>query len=389
MEKEDDGLTGLSRAKWFSTQAKVAVAVALIRNRPPGMSGRQYAEALGCRLRSQDEGWKKKAEELQREVLRLRQEALIATATCASKSSTQVADSSRMDDPSQDLFGPGRVEFSEEHQQDFDSETPELFLHKAKPAAASPPPLFPCSHRDEATLHPHVQFMQSLCALHRVDGNSRGVEALWFGCDGDMGSVLADTVCQLLDSVAAACRDSSTLESHNLLLKACQIAAQAMDLYCSQQLPSAELVKRVEEPLRELSRMLLHSDWPNRLEPAEKLMEYVIALGSSRMSASLLVRHILSEIGALADQLWQAFQGRDGSVLDTFPVDRYQKSCYLFTVLEELLQKPEVAHRFEVGPEQLEFLSHVEQQVFLLSDEFPLFSIRMWGIRGLLTPLSR
>lgn len=84
-------LLGLSRAEWFSTQAKVAVAVALIRNRPPGMSGRQYAEALGCRLRSQDEGWKKKAEELQREVLRLRQEALIATATCASKSSTQVA----------------------------------------------------------------------------------------------------------------------------------------------------------------------------------------------------------------------------------------------------------------------------------------------------------
>ncbi|XP_006793533.1 meiosis-specific protein MEI4 isoform X2 [Neolamprologus brichardi] len=345
MEKEDDGLTGLSRAEWFSTQAKVAVAVALIRNRPPGMSGRQYAEALGCRLRSQDEGWKKKAEELQREVLRLRQEALIATATCASKSSMQVADSSKMDDPSQDLFGLGRVEFSEEHQQDCDSETPKLFLHKAEPAAASSPPLVPCSHRDEAALHPHVQFMQSMCALHRVDGNSRGVEALWFGCDGDVGSVLADTVCQLLDSVAAACRDSSTLGSHNLLLKACQIAAQAMDLYCSLQLPSAELVRRVEEPLRKLSRMLLHSDWPDG--------------------------------------------GRDGSVLDTFPIDRYQKSCYLFTVLEELLQKPEVAHRVEMGPEQLEFLSHVEQQVFLLSDEFPLFSIRMWGIRGLLTPLSR
>ncbi|XP_039454638.1 meiosis-specific protein MEI4 isoform X2 [Oreochromis aureus] len=345
MEKEDGGLTGLSRAEWFSMQAKVAVAVALIRNRPPGMSGRQYAEALGCRLRSQDEGWKKKAEELQREVLRLRQEALIATATCASKSSTQGADSSRMDDPSQDLFGPGRVEFSEEPRPDCDSETPELFLHEAEPAAASLPPLVPCSHRDEAALHPHVQFMQSLCALHRVDGNSRGVEALWFGCDGDVGSVLADTVWQLLDSVAAACRDSSTLGSHNLLLKACQIAAQAMDLYCSQQLPSAELVRRVEEPLRELSGMLLHSDWPDG--------------------------------------------GRDGSVLDTFPVDRYQKSCYLFAVLEELLQNPEVAHRVEVGPEQLEFLSHVEQQVFLLSDEFPLFSIRMWGIRGLLTSLSR
>uniref|UniRef100_A0A3P8PLB8 Meiosis-specific, MEI4 homolog (S. cerevisiae) n=1 Tax=Astatotilapia calliptera TaxID=8154 RepID=A0A3P8PLB8_ASTCA len=352
-------LAACPKIDWFSTQAKVAVAVALIRNRPPGMSGRQYAEALGCRLRSQDEGWKKKAEELQREVLRLRQEALIATATCASKSSTQVA---------------GRPSSREN---------------------VCPPKSKPQGHRDEATLHPHVQFMQSLCALHRVDGNSRGVEALWFGCDGDVGSVLADTVCQLLDSVAAACRDSSTLESHNLLLKACQIAAQAMDLYCSQQLPSAELVKRVEEPLRELSRMLLHSDWPNGVStgkpsPRLELYSYRFKLLSAgcrgRMSASLLVRHILSEIGALADQLWQ---GRDGSVLDTFPVDRYQKSCYLFTVLEELLQKPEVAHRVEVGPEQLEFLSHVEQQVFLLSDEFPLFSIRMWGIRGLLTPLIR
>uniref|UniRef100_A0A3Q4GHK9 Meiosis-specific, MEI4 homolog (S. cerevisiae) n=1 Tax=Neolamprologus brichardi TaxID=32507 RepID=A0A3Q4GHK9_NEOBR len=337
----------------FTKNVTLAVAVALIRNRPPGMSGRQYAEALGCRLRSQDEGWKKKAEELQREVLRLRQEALIATATCASKSSMQVAG-------------------SEEHQQDCDSETPKLFLHKAEPAAASSPPLVPCSHRDEAALHPHVQFMQSMCALHRVDGNSRGVEALWFGCDGDVGSVLADTVCQLLDSVAAACRDSSTLGSHNLLLKACQIAAQAMDLYCSLQLPSAELVRRVEEPLRKLSRMLLHSDWPDGVstgKPSPRLELYSY-------------RFKLLSAG------WRGF-GRDGSVLDTFPIDRYQKSCYLFTVLEELLQKPEVAHRVEMGPEQLEFLSHVEQQVFLLSDEFPLFSIRMWGIRGLLTPLSR
>lgn len=184
-----------------------------------------------------------------------------------------------MDDPSQDLFGPGRVEFSKEPRPDCDSETPELFLHEAEPAAASLPPLVPCSHRDEAALHPHVQFMQSLCALHRVDGNSRAVEALWFGCDGDVGSVLADTVCQLLDSVAAACRDSSTLGSHNLLLKACQIAAQAMDLYCSQQLPSAELVRRVEEPLRELSGMLLHSDWPDgvstrKLYPRLELYSY-------------------------------------------------------------------------------------------------------------------
>lgn len=45
-----------------------------------------------------------------------------------------------------------------------------------------------------------------------------------------------------------------------------------------------------------------------QLQAAEKLTEYLIALGSSSMSESFLIRHILSQISALADQLWQAFQ---------------------------------------------------------------------------------
>ncbi|XP_030578016.1 meiosis-specific protein MEI4 isoform X2 [Archocentrus centrarchus] len=335
----------MSRAEWFSTKAKVAVAVAVIRNRPPGMSGRQHAEALGRELRLQDEGSKKKAEELQQEVLRLRQEVLMAKATSAGTSSTQAADSSGMDDPSQDLFGSGSVGFSEELQPDCDSETPDVFQQNAEPPAASPPPPVPSGHREEDALCPHVQFLQSLCALHRVEGRGKGLEALWFGRDGDAGSVLADTVCRLLDSVVAACRDPSVLGSHNLVLKACQVAARAMDLYCSQRLPSAELMRRGEEPLRELSRMLLHSDQPGRAQ--------------------------------------------HGSVLDAFPVARYHNSCRLFGVLEELLQRPEVASRVEVGSERAVFLSHVEQRVFLLSDEFPLFSIRMWRIGGLLGSLNR
>lgn len=160
-----------------------------------------------------------------------------------------------MDDPSQDLFG-----FSEEPPSDCDSETPELF----RPAASPPVPV-PSGHREQDAFRPHVQFLQSLCALHRVEGRGRGLEALWFEPDGDVGSVLADTVCRLLDSVVAACRDPPVLGSHNLVLKACQVAARAMDLYCSQRLPSAELMRRVEEPLRALSRMLLHGAQPGRV----------------------------------------------------------------------------------------------------------------------------
>lgn len=67
----------------------MALAVAIIKSRPQGVSGREYAEALSCKLRSQDESWKEKAQGLQQEVLRLRQEVLIARVTSNAKSSSE------------------------------------------------------------------------------------------------------------------------------------------------------------------------------------------------------------------------------------------------------------------------------------------------------------
>ncbi|XP_070705947.1 meiosis-specific protein MEI4 [Pempheris klunzingeri] len=381
MEHQDGDLKGASRAEWSFMKARVALAVAIIKNKPPGMSGRQYAESLACTLRRQDESWRRKAEEWQQEVLRLRQELLLSRATSSSKSTAEAAGHDDTMDVSQDLFGPGS-----------DSETPELLLEDPQPAITPPePPLPSSSHHGRPSgnaVVPHVQFLQSLCALHRAQGDTRGPESLWFRPDGDAGSVLADSVCQLLDSVVAACRDPPPLGPRDLVLQACQVAAEAMDLFCSQRLPSVEFMRHVEESLRELTGTLLHCNQLSRA--AERLMEYLITLGSSSMSKSFLIRHILAQISALADQLWQAFQGKEErSGLDKFPVDQYQNSCRLFGILEELLQKSKVPCRVEAGSEQAGFLGHLEQRVFFLSNEFPLFSIYMWRIGGLLASSDR
>lgn len=150
-----------------------------------------------------------------------------------------------MDTASQDLFGPESVGHSTELQPD--SETPELL-----PAGLQGP-------------LPHVQFLQSLCALHRVTGKERGLESLWFGPDGDAGAVLVDSACQLLDSVVAACRDPPPMGPLDPVLRACRVVAGAMDLFCCQRPPSAEFTRRVEEPLRELTEMLLHCGQPGRV----------------------------------------------------------------------------------------------------------------------------
>ncbi|XP_029352924.1 meiosis-specific protein MEI4 [Echeneis naucrates] len=352
----------------FFTKARVALALAIVKTKPAGLSGRENAEALARKLRSRDESWKEKAEGLQQEVLRLRQQLLLARVTSYTKSTVKEdGPDSALENVSQDLFDPS-----------CDSETPDLLEVDPQPGL-QPPSGHPGGLWD-SVLNPNMQFLQSLCSLYRVKGNSRALEALWFSPDGGAASVLTDSVCQLLDSVVAACRNPPLLGPCDLVLQACQVAAGAMDLFSSQMMPSVEFMGHVEESLRELTGLLLnHNHESSTLQAAERLMEYLITLGSSSMSKSFLIRHILAQISALADRLWQAFQENSG--LDTFPVDQYQNSCHLFWIVEKLLQKSKV----EVDSEQAGFLSHLLHRVFLLSEEFPLFSICMWRIAGLLT----
>eukprot|EP00064_Thunnus_orientalis_P019738 superscaffoldBa00005076_g19866 len=279
MESDESQLKG--PLEWFFMKAKVALAVAVIKSKPPGMSGRQYAEALASKLRRQDESWKNKAQGLQQEVLRLRQDMLITRVTSTTKSSAEAAGHDEtMGDASQDLFGPGSEVHSADLQQGSDSETPDLLQQDPQPDIILPSLLFPSSHHADPqgkAMLPHMQFLQSLCTLHRVEGSDKDLQSLWLGPDGDAGSVLMDTVCQLLDSVVAASRDPPLPGPYDLVLKACQVAARAMDLFCSQRLPSAEFMRRVEESLRELTGMLLHSNQPSRVSNGihgEKMSAY-------------------------------------------------------------------------------------------------------------------
>lgn len=62
---------------WHVRLAKLGVALAVIKNKPAGKSGRQHAEYLSAQLKHQEENWKRKAEELKEEVLSLRQELVL------------------------------------------------------------------------------------------------------------------------------------------------------------------------------------------------------------------------------------------------------------------------------------------------------------------------
>ncbi|XP_023809028.1 meiosis-specific protein MEI4 isoform X2 [Oryzias latipes] len=324
---------------WLFMEAKIAAAVAIIKSKPPGMSGRAHAQALAIRLRRQEESWRDRAQSLERELLRLRQDSLIrrmtSNTTSSSSSCIEAADASRVDDTSQDLFSPGSAVGGADLQPNRISFEP---LTQDPKLNIPTPQLLPFCQTNDS----HLRFLRSLCGLQQLKGNSRGQEALWFGHDGEMCSVFADTMCQLLDSVVAACRPPATVGPTDLVLQACQVAAQALDLFCSQRMPSVELLSRMEEPLRELTQMLLHSKQPSRVQEC--------------------------------------------SEPDNFPLDSYLNSCQLFWMVENLLQRSRAeGRRVEAGSNLTSLLGQLEQRVFLLSDEFPLFSIYVYRIKDFFT----
>uniref|UniRef100_A0A096M2R1 Meiotic double-stranded break formation protein 4 n=1 Tax=Poecilia formosa TaxID=48698 RepID=A0A096M2R1_POEFO len=384
METEPNQLNGSGRVPWRLMKAQVAVAMAVVRSRPPGVSSRQHSEALGCTLRRQDGAWRERAQALQEEVLRLQQELLVSRATDDTNSSWETAAAGLK------RQGQRSDESVSEQQTDSGTVFPsvwEVFLRFwfwwfQELISVDPTPDLLLHSRLQTdpwsdALLPHMRFLQSLCSVQRLDGSSVALAP-----EGHGGSAASETVFLLLDSVAVACRAPLLPGLPDLLPQASRAASRALDLLCCGR-PSLDLRRRLEEALRQLTQMLLHSPRPGRA--AEKLKESLVALGSSSVSKSLLVRLILSEIGSLAEQLWQTSQVQESSALRTFPLDRYQNSCHLLWVLERLLSSPDRAWwRPELEAVQTAFLHRLELLVFLLWDEFPLFSILMWRIGKLL-----
>ncbi|KAK6297271.1 meiosis-specific protein MEI4 [Coregonus clupeaformis] len=404
---------GTDTAEWGLRKAKLVVAVAIIKSKPPGRSGRRHAEHLANTLSSQTEAWKTKAQKLQEEVLRMRQELLLTQMLSKPKntSGTEAGGDDFKDLLSQDLMGPGLVK--DLLNSDMDSgygmenntetllptqDSAEPSAQPAFPTVDTTPPQIPFSSLCEAgsrgkAMLLHMQFLQSLCGLNRLEGEAMSVEAGGFSLDKDR-SVVADSVCQLLSCVVSASRDVRLLPPHSLLLQACRVVAQAVDHWLSHRQPSLLFVTGMEDSLKQLTDVLLCNGQLNRFQGQERLTECLILLGGSSLLRSLLIRHVLSEINRLAEHLWITCQGESSNGPGQFDMSLYENSFYLFWLLEQLLQVRQgppgatggTGHHW--SPEQKALLGRLEHSVLLLSDDFPLYALYMWRIGALLAPSS-
>ncbi|KAJ3606693.1 hypothetical protein NHX12_026212 [Muraenolepis orangiensis] len=238
-----------SASGWLVKKARLAAAVAVIKSRPPGVSGREHAEALAARVRSRDDGWRSRARELREEVLHLRQELLLAKMPAAVPQTGGAGGEASGDD-----FIMSDGVLSQDPTMDCDSGCgTETQLPHSDPEA----PRVTCTP-EGSSMHRHMRFLQSLCGLRRA--GDRGGRRAWaagphpFCPEPQDSSLMADSLCGLLDSVVAlvgttdgpAPLPPTSPSGHPVLEEACRVLAGATDAWCLHRQPSPQFVAGVE-----------------------------------------------------------------------------------------------------------------------------------------------
>ncbi|XP_066533664.1 meiosis-specific protein MEI4 isoform X2 [Hoplias malabaricus] len=371
--------------------AKLAIAVAIIKSKPPGRSGRQHAEKLAASLKQQDEAWKAKAQDLKEEVLRLRQELLLTKLRSNARSS---AVGGRGDEGEQRLLSqdPQDVQLSESDSGCGTSNNTQTLIDPVDaqvpwPRSTMPPSsicpsllTFPNQKGTMERALSSTQFLQHLTGLRRLGSSSLTVD--WDG------ALVWDSVFHLLSSVTEAFKEVSSgkaaLPQPALLLEASHVSAQALEQREVHQKPPALYSGQVEDSLKELIDLLVSNSQLNKFAVQETLTECLISLGGSGVLRSVLIRLLLSHIIHLAQDLWNACQTSSEGQQQQQQLDwfRYHNSFYLFWLLEHLIQ---------MGPprasaELRDLQAQLDRSILPLSDEFPLFTLYMWRIGGLLNP---
>ncbi|KAF4092155.1 hypothetical protein AMELA_G00017650 [Ameiurus melas] len=367
------------REAWRVRRARLGVALAVIKSKPAGKSAREHAESLAAQLKQREETWKRKAEELQEEVLGLRQELLLTKVLSGRRNGGEATRGDVVKLFSQDL---AKAQLSE-NDSGCDTQTLSLTPDPADAVLSSTVPPYPIRpghssfHRDtrECALSKHMRFLQNLSAL-RGSGKNTQIDS------GD--AVMEDTALSMIKSVVEYHREAGAgrlgdVSQLGRFLQASRLVAQALEKGVCKQ----DVCEKAEEMIEQLLELLLNNSQLNKFAVQDNLTECLICLGGASVLGSALLKLGLSHITRLAEHLWSACQevpeGQQPQQVDWV---RYENSFYLFWTLEQLIQ----ARSGRVGNELHHLQAQLEKDVLPLSDEFPLFALYMWRIEGLLKP---
>ncbi|NXG51600.1 MEI4 protein, partial [Psilopogon haemacephalus] len=374
----------------FLKISKLALAFAIIHSKPPGKSCKEYIEHLARTVSKEDFGWKSKAEALEAEVLRLRQELLlnkICPRFCLENDASakplqdqecinSTSYSSQLEDSGCDVSSDYTFDSlgtaSDFHQSEHNVNTSKQWLERALPLNLR-------TTSKEKSLSAPVQFLQHLLEIRKLS-ERRILQAEFTELENDSFTI-CNSVSQLLDGLAVF-YSNPTFPFSSFLTEAVSVL---ISLITDTKLSNHVLkkcFKKLEEFKKNLIQIILRTGSVNRFQALHAISHTLILLGRNSILRKSLVSLLLPEVRQFAEQLL-AHQ-----LQAEYDITQYENIFPLCMILEQLLQN-EAEDRNVSSSEcneegKIEFLKSLDEIILRLSDEFPLFSLYLWRVSVLL-----
>ncbi|NXS90899.1 MEI4 protein, partial [Jacana jacana] len=369
--------------------SKLALAFAIIHSKPPGKTSKEYTEDLARTLTEQDFGWKSKAEALEAEVLRLRQELLL-NKICprfrlenAASAETLVDQErlnplsylSQLEDSGCDVSNDGAFDSlgtaSDLLQSQQNVDASNWWLGRV-------PPLDLCCTSQEESLAAPVRFLQHLLELRELSEGGI-LQADFTQLEKDPFTI-CNSVSRLLDGLTVF-YNSPRIPVSDLLSEAVRVLTRLITDSKLSNHVLKKCFKKLEEFEKNLIKIILRSSGVNRFQALHAVSNTLVLLAKNNLLRNSLVSLLLPEVRQFAEQLLEAHQ-----VQGLYDITQYENIFSLCTILEQLLEKEREGDVPDCGGEEkLKFLKNLDQVILHLSDDFPLFSLYLWRVSVLLT----
>ncbi|KAM6138218.1 meiosis-specific protein MEI4 [Phoenicopterus ruber ruber] len=384
---------GRENQVWYLKISKLALAFAIIHSKPPGKSCKEYTEHLAKTVSEQDFGWKLKAEALEAEVLRLRQELLLnkicprfclengkpdapAETLLDQECINPMSYSSQLEDSGCDVsndYAFDSLGIASDFQQSEHVDTSKRWLEKV-------PPLNLCCTSKEKSLTAPVQFLQHLLEIRKLSEGGI-LQADFTELENDSFTI-CNSVSQLLDGLTVFYNSPKFPVSNFLTEAVCVLVSLITDTKLSNHVLK-KCFKKLEEFKKKLIQIILRNSDVNRFQALHAVSHTLVLLGRNNILRNSLISLLLSEVRQFAEQLLQAHQ-----IQATYDITQYENIFPLCMILEQLLQneteESNISSSDYDGEEKIKFLKNLDQIILHLSDEFPLFSLYLWRVSVLL-----
>ncbi|NXP47059.1 MEI4 protein, partial [Heliornis fulica] len=299
--------------------SKLALAFAIIRSKPPGKSSKEYTEHLAKTVSAQDFGWKVKAEALEAEILRLRQELLLnkicprffllnekkdasAETLLDQECINSMNQSSQLEDSGCDVSNDYAFDSLDTdpdfHQPEYNVNTSEHWLERI-------PPLSLCCTSKEGSLTAPVQFLQYLLEIRKLSEGGI-LQADFTELENDSFTI-CNSVSQLLDGLMFF-YNSPKFPVSSFLTEAVSVLTRLITDTKLANYVLKKCFKNLEEFKKNLIQSILRNSSINRFQALNAVSHTLVVLGKNNILRNSLISLLLSEVRQFAEQLLQAHQ---------------------------------------------------------------------------------